>query len=459
MTARTAALITPFFDAGIPGGGVLYSLDVVREWLARGRRVHVLTSARSRTLGDLAAAEREGRLTLHSIADAEQVRFTHVPFDDVYARTAAALAAIRPDVVHVHNTHGVLAAVRAALDAASWPCVLTALDFGLLCFNFRLHDGTAVPCSGPQTVDKCRACLLEGGLAGPARWAGLRMPRSLTRRLWPRYARLEHYKSADAVHALLRSILVDLDAIIAPSPIVADQLIRYGAPPERVHEVLYGVEPDKAARPPKIDAPRVRLAFLGGGEAIKGLDVLLQAAALLPDGLALDVLAFGDDDLRARIDAMGPATRRYVRATPARFGADLAAAHAELDAVLVPSLWHENSPFVVLEAFANGTPVIAADQAGIRHLVHHDHNGWLVLPGLVRAWAEALHRAVRERDRLRAFREYAHCDRRTAHFVDDLDEIESALHQAADFARHTRVQRAAAAALPANAVAAASARP
>lgn len=437
MTPRTIALFTPYFDATLPSGGVQLSMDVAREWVAQGHRVHVLTSTRERQLGDLAEAVERGAISLYRVVSEEQVRFTHVPFEDVYEDTCTVLDAVRPDIVHIHNTQGMLSGVRAALDAGTWPCMLTALDYGLLCFNFCLHNGTATPCTGPESVAKCRQCLARGGLRGSARWAGSVMPTSLTRRIWPHYVRLEHFKTAADAQSLMRSVLMDLDAIIAPSPGIAQHLVRYGARQEQVHEILYGVSSSKRVRPAKSDSSVVRLAFFGGSSPIKGLDVLLQAAALLPEGLALELRVFGGDVERRIVETAGPATRRYVRHSP-RLGEAFAVAQAEFDAVLVPSQVHENSPLVILEAFANGTPVIAADQIGIRHLVHNGHNGWLVPASLPGAWARTLERAATCRDQLDVMREFAVFSRTTADFVNDVAEVEAALLRTAGLSAHAR---------------------
>ena len=43
--------------------------------------------------------------------------------------------------------------------------------------------------------------------------------------------------------------------------------------------------------------------------------------------------------------------------------------------LVVPSVWYENTPFVVLEAFAAGRPVIASDLGGLSELVVDGKNG------------------------------------------------------------------------------------
>ncbi len=130
-------LISPFFDTALPSGGVVYSVNVAREWLSRGRRIAVLCGQRERTLGPLQSYVDAGQLMLHPIVSDKQIRFSHHIHTDVADAAWAALQTLKPDVVHVHNFQGMLGAVQAAVDSEV-PVILTALDFGLLCFNFCL---------------------------------------------------------------------------------------------------------------------------------------------------------------------------------------------------------------------------------------------------------------------------------------------------------------------------------
>lgn len=67
-----------------------------------------------------------------------------------------------------------------------------------------------------------------------------------------------------------------------------------------------------------------------------------------------------------------------------------------LDVVVVPSLWYENSPNVILEAFAHNTPVIASDFGGMAELVAHEANGLHFIKGDAGDLARHLRRLVEE---------------------------------------------------------------
>jgi glycosyltransferase involved in cell wall biosynthesis len=60
----------------------------------------------------------------------------------------------------------------------------------------------------------------------------------------------------------------------------------------------------------------------------------------------------------------------------------------------VPSVWAENSPNSVLEAFAHRTPVIASNTGGLPELVDHGRNGLLFEAGDADSLAGALERIL-----------------------------------------------------------------
>jgi len=416
-------LISPFFDAGVPSGGVLYSVDVVREWLRRGRTVKVLCSDQPRWLGDLEPWVEQRRLTIEGIVGPDQIRFTHHSDNDLYRQVSTIINAFRPDVIHVHNIHGMVSAVCAAVDSPM-PVILTSLDFGLLCFNFYLYDGTIEPCEGPVSSAECARCVMQG-TRGPARWLGHILPRVVTRKCWPDFVRLDQSKSAVELHRAMRHVRSSLDAVIAPSPIVADRCCSFDVPSERILEILYGVVPEKIVRPQKVLSERMRFAYLGSAEPVKGLRVIIDALEPLPDDLPMEITAIGNEAVKAVIDRASSRAKRYLTYHTPLYGPALANEHARIDAVLVPSVWHENSPFVILESLANGTPVIAADQAGIRDLILPDHTGWLIEPGKPAAWTRAFIRAIERPALIRSMQRNAKFDRTTSDFVDDVEELEA----------------------------------
>jgi glycosyltransferase involved in cell wall biosynthesis len=74
--------------------------------------------------------------------------------------------------------------------------------------------------------------------------------------------------------------------------------------------------------------------------------------------------------------------------------ADMAAAYALSDLAIAPSLDPEAFGRTAVEPQAMGVPVIAADHGATRETVVPGQTGWLVKPGDVAAWADALQAAI-----------------------------------------------------------------
>jgi glycosyltransferase involved in cell wall biosynthesis len=74
--------------------------------------------------------------------------------------------------------------------------------------------------------------------------------------------------------------------------------------------------------------------------------------------------------------------------------------YSRFDLLVVPSLWPENSPLVIHEAFLAGVPVVASRIGGIPELVADGVNGVLYDPASPAALAGALRGLVLEPDRI-----------------------------------------------------------
>jgi glycosyltransferase involved in cell wall biosynthesis len=63
-------------------------------------------------------------------------------------------------------------------------------------------------------------------------------------------------------------------------------------------------------------------------------------------------------------------------------------------ALVLPSIWYEGAPRIIVEAFAAGVPVLASRIGGIPESVDHEVSGFLVSPGAREEWAAAVERLL-----------------------------------------------------------------
>jgi glycosyltransferase involved in cell wall biosynthesis len=180
-----------------------------------------------------------------------------------------------------------------------------------------------------------------------------------------------------------RWLLRKATRLIAVSPSLAEFMVAQGFAPERVAYVPNGVP---AAR--KVSRRRPKGTWTIGMAALfrprKGVEVLLAAMAELRNS--------GRD---VRFRAIGPfETPEYEREIHALVGklnlaetidwtgfvSDIHAELRQVDLFVLPSLFGEGLPMVVLEAMAAGLPVIATSVEGISTAVRHGVDGLLVEP-------------------------------------------------------------------------------
>ena len=84
---------------------------------------------------------------------------------------------------------------------------------------------------------------------------------------------------------------------------------------------------------------------------------------------------------------------------------DIAKIFSEIDVLVVPSIWYENSPLVIQEAFLAKVPVIASWIGGIPELVQNGINGLLFKPGDKKELQEKMEYVIGNPDFLRKARE------------------------------------------------------
>ncbi len=128
----------------------------------------------------------------------------------------------------------------------------------------------------------------------------------------------------------------------------------------------------------------------------KGVNVLLDAAALSRD-VPLVVVGDGPDLDKLEQQAVLQ-NLTHVQFVGAKWGEDLDQILRGCRFVIVPSLWHENFPYVILQSFAVGKPVIGSNRGGIPELVAHGERGFVYEATNAVALADAMRLLMEESD-------------------------------------------------------------
>lgn len=168
------------------------------------------------------------------------------------------------------------------------------------------------------------------------------------------------------------------DHLIGNTPDIVDYLVREGWPTSRAHFVPNFVDADwapaadRAALDTPDDAPV--LLLLGRLHENKAVDVAIEAVARMPHTV---LWVAGDGPLREPLGELARSRNVEDRVRFLGWRSDVAALLAACDILVCPSR-HEPLGNVIIEAWAHGAPVVAAESAGPSWLIEHDRNGLLV---------------------------------------------------------------------------------
>lgn len=211
----------------------------------------------------------------------------------------------------------------------------------------------------------------------------------------------------------IRENLNACDAILCPSLTLKQMIETAGIPSEKCLHWPFGIDLDLPGQRKASTAPPgspIRFGYTGTLSPQKGVEVLLKAFSALPPDLlhGAELYIYGDD-------CIDTATRRRVKTWRNRYphpsihfagpytAAGLDRIQRALDVVVVPSVWLENRPLTILEAFSAGNPVLGSGIGGIEELVK-DGGGRVFPPGDSNALNRLIAEIIRSPETIKTMR-------------------------------------------------------
>jgi glycosyltransferase involved in cell wall biosynthesis len=287
---------------------------------------------------------------------------------------------VKPDVVHFHHVIGlgveaILQVRRLLPDAA---IVITFHEYLSICLN---HG---------QMVKTTRNTLCR--LATPADCANC----------FPQHSAGDIFQR----ELFLKDHLGLADAFVSPSRFLIDRYVDWGLPSQNFHLIENGLDLSSSAtpRPLGVGGKRNRFGFFGQVTEFKGLQVLLDAITRVPRSLWGDatLCVFGGnlehqpEAFRTRFASLLEAAGRRARFFGSYRAEELPRLMEQVDWVVVPSIWWENSPLIIQEAFLHRRPPIVSDIGGMAEKVAHRENGLHFRAGSPEDLADRLGEALKE---------------------------------------------------------------
>lgn len=283
---------------------------------------------------------------------------------EAYLKGASFAKFCKPDIAYsLQYLNKMSPSLLDGFKSAGVPVVVRISDFGMICPQAHLFDGNA-PCT------RC----IRGSLLNPIAVRCVRNSRA---------AGL--IKSASLMlHRLLRC-RDRIDAFVFPSRFTLERFEEAGLPAKKLHWIPTPI--DFTAIPTTTEVG-TNILYFGRLTREKGVHQLVEAYRNISGEKAKlvivgDILNSTYDQELREMDS-GIQLNKFVpseQLTPY--------IHRSL-CVVVPSVWYENMPNVVLETYAHGRPVIAPDHGCFPEIVEHGKTGLLYKAGDVNSLKEAL---------------------------------------------------------------------
>ena len=273
-----------------------------------------------------------------------------------------------PDILHVHNTFPLISpSIFYAAYHENVPTVLSLHNYRLLCLNsYLFRDGrNCEACLTSETffpgvLHKCYQNSLPGSLVA---------------------------FGISSLHDLLKTYRKHVDAFIVLTDFAKEKFISWRLPSEKifvkpnfVHYLNQGTQEKENF-----------FLYVGRLSPEKGLGLLLRAWSKYPSLPPIKIIGQGPLELDLMHAATEISQLEYLGQLPPN---EVHKWMGKAKALIFPSQWYEGLPLTIIEAFAQGTPVIASRLGSMESLITHEYNGLHFEPGNIEdmvfqiAWVE-----------------------------------------------------------------------
>ncbi len=357
-------------------GSEVYS-QTLCQGLAERHEVHVFTREEDSFAPDYRLrTERDPddpRIVLHLCNNPRNKdRYRAAGIDQ---RFAEVLGRVEPDIVHVGHLNHLSTSLLKEAAGRNIPIVYTLHDYWVMCPRGQFMqmfpkdpDNLWAACEGQQDrkcAERCYSRYYSGAPdeheADVAYWTD-----------WVA-RRMRH----------IREMAELVDLFIAPARYLRDRYRDdFGLPERKLLYLDYGFARQRMSGRVRTEGEPFTFGYIGTHIPAKGIHDLIGAFGRLQGDARLRIWGRprgqDTDSLKSLAAALPEVMAGRVEWVPEYRNQEIVRdVFNRVDAIVVPSVWVENSPLVIHEAQQARVPVITADAGGMAEYVHHEVNGLL----------------------------------------------------------------------------------
>lgn len=264
---------------------------------------------------------------------------------------------IKPDIAHIHSIrHHLTKSILPVLYENKIPIIWTLHDFKELCPNTTLYDGKTI----------CESCAYSNNI-------------------FVLYKRCKK-------KSFIASLITYLEAVvnsrklyneyifkyISPSKFLRNKFIEHGYSSHSIEHIPNFLDVNNIT--PYYDYDNYFL-YVGRLEKEKGLETLIRAFNMFNNDMQIHLMITGEGSYSHYLkELVNSLNIHNIQFTGFLKDQELKSTIQNAKAVIIPSEWYENYPFVILEAMAYGKPVVGSRIGGIVEQVDDGETGYLFTP-------------------------------------------------------------------------------
>jgi glycosyltransferase involved in cell wall biosynthesis len=365
------------------GGAEMAAYNMFNELLDKDVDAYFLARTGQTPHGGAAFSQRNSsrEILFHTTMD-DGFLFSNIKTRHMWQEFRDLLLLLKPDIIHLHHYFllgiEILEEIRRSLPDAK--IILTLHEYLAICHNKGLMVKTSGKLCYKATARDCHGCFPD------------KQPGDFFLR--------EQY---------IKRLFQNVDHFVSPSTFLQQRYIDWGLQQDRITviengQTSLGVVPVKNVI--ETNSSTVRFAFFGQINPFNGIDVLSGAWA----GLSKAVKKQGLIEIYgANLEQQTGSYQQKVKTLLNKYGSrvhfhgayeaqEMPAILASVDWAVVPSIWWENSPMVIQEAFNSGVPLIVSDIGGMVEKVKHGVNGLHFRHGSAFDLADKMTLCVKQRE-------------------------------------------------------------
>ncbi len=357
---KRVLIVSDLFPPYFTGGSEIAAYEQSRMLKKMGFDIKVFAGRRDNRLKRFQLLKERRDFEIYRIC-LHDLDFDHNYFlpekEEVRTAFQKILYDFAPDLVHFHNIHPLSLKIIDQCSDLHIPTLLTLHDYYLICFKSILMGDENSICLNNNSA--CLSCKKR-------RFVINNEPKTVLER-----------------NCMAMDFLKRVNLIISPSHFLLDKFVTRGLPLQKTVVVDYGIDTSRFNNRKKNLSKKIRFGYIGQLIEHKGIENLLYAfSSLAPmekEKLSLVIVGSGE---KAFVNFCKKLSAELQLSGIINFVGKVANAHIpkffnQIDILIVPSIWPENSPVVIREALATGTPVLASNIGGIPELIQDGIHGFL----------------------------------------------------------------------------------